>query len=463
VLYWKEDTLVRFLELPEPLGVGGIIFQAASQLGAFPFENLAPAILDFGALVKVVALLTGRSKKVLKRNERLRTLFRAFAVRERRVHDGGKEGGEEVGDVLVYDSDDGSEDLSLAALEALDAINTHEHKKQDVHHFHIPQEHMKKLIMLLFVISPLEETQSLSIFAPRFSPESLESLDRTAENILRAFGPLKTGGITYPVFKKTIRSNIPFLFDQGLPALFSHFLFSKNVSGVTTREAIPEPEPLLDHPGEILTPDTLSQLSLFIQGDRLWRRVRPLYIGSDDGFSLGSFETKVCKWLAPTIILVSGTCIPANPSNSRERAFFDLLPPRRLPSADGRVVYGVFLESPWKVSHKECFGDSQTLLFQLEPVHTVWKASTQSREYAYFNKDDGIGFGTAPQGFKNSRRPSPYFNIGPVSLVLDQGLEYGVFTYAGEGGAFRGGTGRGEWQDRFEVEEIEVWGCGGER
>ncbi|KAF8245213.1 hypothetical protein K440DRAFT_603930 [Wilcoxina mikolae CBS 423.85] len=476
VLYWKEDTLVRFLELPEPLNVGGIIFQAASHLGAFPFESLVPAILDFGALVKVVALLTGRSKKVLKRTDRLKTLFRAFAVHERRVHDGSggevKEGGGGGGDVLVYDSDDGSEDLSLAALEALDAVNIHEHnKKQDIHHSHIPREHMKRLIMLLFVISPLEETQSLTSFAPRFSPESLESLDRTAESILGAFGPLKSGGITYPVFKKTIRNNMPFLFDQGLPALFSHFLFSKNVSGSTTTgcEAIPEPEPLLAHPGEILNIDTLSQLSLLIQGDRLWRRVRPLYMGSDDGFSMGSFETKVCKWLAPTILLISGTCIPASPSNIRERAFFDTLPPRKYPSSsydDGRVVYGVFLETPWKISHKECFGDAQTILFQLFPVHRVWKASRQVREYAYFNKDDGIGFGSEPQGFGNSRRRSSgYFNIGPVSLVLEKGLEYGVFTNAGEGGAFVSAgedDGRGCWQDRFEIEEVEVWGCGGE-
>ena len=270
---------------------------------------------------------------------------------------------------------------------------------------------------------------------------------------------------------------MPYLFEQALPQLYSHLLFSRNVNGHDPSEKEEEAEkrdPLLLLRGgvsgsgsRIMDLDVLAQLSLCIRGDRLWRRVRPLYTGSDDGYSMGCFETKVCKWNAPTIMLVAGTPLAREPRNSRERAFADVLPPHRAGVAaaagvDSRVVFAVFQTAPWKVSYKHCFGDSTTLLVQLAPVHRVLRASTQSTDYAYFNRDDGIGFGVAPQAFKASHRPSPYFNTGPTSLVLDQGLEFGVFTHTGPGGAFLHDDAAAAYECRFEVDEVEVWGCGGE-
>jgi len=465
---------VRFLALPAPLEVGAILFQATSYLGAFPFTELAPAILNFEALVRAVTLVTGRYKKVLKRRpDRLRLLFRSLAIYDRysRPSDAGvvKEGGlaetETEESAVIYDSDD-SEDLSLAALDALDAIDVYHHAEQpSLERARIPVENMRKLVVLLIVFAPLEVNEPLAGFVDRFTPEGLEGLHRTADCILRAFGIKDpNSGISYRTFKKTIRPSMPYMFEHGLPALFEHFVFSKNLDAHKPQDVTGR-EPLLPHNGEIMNPDVLGQLSLFIQRDRLFRRVRPLYAGSEAGFSLGSFETKVCKWNAPTIFLVRGTRIPDAPETSTERAFLDRLPPRRHPpgldSGDGRVVFGVFLETPWKHTHKECFGDARTLLFQLEPVHQIFRASTSTADYAYFNRDDSIGFGVQPQQFKKHHRTSPYFNLGPVSLVLDQGLEYGVFTHVGNGGAFHSGR-HGDWQDRFEIEEIEVWGCGGE-
>jgi len=53
-----------------------------------------------------------------------------------------------------------------------------------------------------------------------------------------------------------------------------------------------------------------------------------------------------------------------------------------------------------------------------------------------------------------------------VSLYIDDGLEYGVFTHtSGGGGSIHSSASpwrsRTDWQDRFEVEALEVWGCGG--
>jgi hypothetical protein len=65
----------------------------------------------------------------------------------------------------------------------------------------------------------------------------------------------------------------------------------------------------------------LSQLSFFLPPSTLFRRLRLLYSGAAAGFSMGSFEKSVFNWRAPSILLVSGTLLPASPTHSRSRAF----------------------------------------------------------------------------------------------------------------------------------------------
>lgn len=198
---------------------------------------------------------------------------------------------------------------------------------------------------------------------------------------------------------------------------------------------------------------------------------------------MGSFETHVLKWQAPTILLVSGQRIPSQPQSGPERAFAHTLPQRRYSTSAKtdeesreRLVFGVYLNVPWKLSHKECFGDSETLLFQLEPVHEVFRASRTVHDYAHFNKSDGIAFGNQLPNQNHGKYKVPlhsiagrhHHNLGPVSLTLDEGLEYGVFNHISDGGAFfRSGIRHMEgdrvWQDRFEIQEVEVWGLGGEK
>jgi len=193
---------------------------------------------------------------------------------------------------------------------------------------------------------------------------------------------------------------------------------------------------------------------------------------------MGSFETRVLKWQAPTILLVSGIRMPLTPEVAPERAFVDSLPQKKYPTSPGedgeRLVYGVYLSVPWKLSHKECFGDEDTLLFQLAPVHEVFKASSSNKEYAHFNRTNGIAYGNQlpPHHAGYKVRPHSvehqHLNLGPVSLTFDEGLMYGVFNHVGDGGAFlrsdtRKASGDRVWQDRFEIEEIEVWGVGGDK
>ena len=56
-------------------------------------------------------------------------------------------------------------------------------------------------------------------------------------------------------------------------------------------------------------------------------------------------------------------------------------------------------------------------------------------------------------------------SLGSVSLLINDSLEYGVFNhdYKARGGAFQTSLVRKyEFQDRFQIESLEVWGCGGD-
>ncbi|KAL5418566.1 Restriction of telomere capping protein 5 [Paraphaeosphaeria minitans] len=518
VKYWSESTLCRFLELPDALAVGPILFQMSSYLGAFPFPSQAPAILTYEALLKVVTILTERYGAVIKKRSReiwLRELYRSLAVHDRglKQDDGDTEnreketqpsaGGskgfaidapEEGREDDDYDDDD--DELVLAALDSMDADEVFKHgEHSDVHHSIIPTDNFLRLVELLLLIAPIDAQESLSAFAGELTAERKENLRRTASGILASFGVSTTQpGITYRTFNTVISSCLPHLFN-GLNPLFEHFLFTKDLdlskrkpgSSSPTSEkhpVIPPPkpalEPVLRDPGDILTPTVLSQLSFFLKGSDLFRRLRPLYSGNTHGFSMGSFEKQAFHWRAPTILLVSGRLLSPTPSSTRERAFADSLPPKRYPSAapgssssDQVYTFGAYIPAQWKLTHKGCFGDASTLLFQLSPTHDVFAASAYSDDYIYFNRPptypSGLGLGTPVprQSASSSAHHNALLRPGPVSLHLDDALEFGVFTHLAEGGGsfhpsrlpVRKGR---DWQDRFEIESLEVWGCGGD-
>jgi hypothetical protein len=467
-----------------------------SYLGAFPFGQDAPVVLGFEQMIMVVVIMTQRYQRVLKKGNQDRTklLFRSLAVYDRgethseeadmRKDEGSSAGTSHVAGFAVDDAtnDDEEEDddeLALAALESLDAIEVFRHGDAPIAQASIPSDNLKKLVMLLLLIAPLGTQESLARHAERLSGDQLESLRRTADNILSAFVNVeKFPGVKFHQFNTVIPISLPFLFN-GFNALFEHFLFSKNIDFSKRRDStpLPPPDPTADQPllpqiGEILDLNVLSQLSFFLPGDTLFRRLRLLYSGGDAGFSMGSFETKVFNWRAPTILLVSGNRISDPPQGGQERAFSDTLPLKRFPdsSKSTHVVFGVYLSQPWHQTHKECFGDTDTLLFQLEPVHEVFHASTLNKDYVSFTKPPtshaGIAFGSPHPKPKPTAGLPPHVSLGAVSLHLDSSFEFGVFThnYTSSGGAFHNSESRrSDWQDRFEIETLEVWGCGGDK
>ncbi|RYO93713.1 hypothetical protein DL762_000918 [Monosporascus cannonballus] len=512
--YLKEDTIARFLELPDILAVSPVIFHMLSYVGAFPFLQDAPAVLGFEQMIMVVTIMTGRFAKVLAKSvsNRRKLLFKSLAVCDRKFSEIEKQRSEKSAAERKGDGDAGGarshapgfavdeaaddfedeavddDELVLGALDALDiddAFKTGDSHSATTHGAMIPADNFRKFIMLMLLVAPLGSQENLSSYADRVKGSELENLRVTAENILSAFLNVeKSPGITFKQFNNIIPVNFPYFF-EGFNPLFEHFLFSKNLDLSKRRDSQPEPPepaiappPLLRDRGQIMNPSVLSQLSFFIPGSDLFRRLRLLYSGADAGFSMGSFESKVFNWRAPTILLISGTRLPdsAGRGGGSEGVFNDSLPPKRFPDGDpahrDRLVFGAYVSEPWRHTHRECFGSPDTLLFQLAPTHDVFRASTLNHEYVAFAKPSptvstpGITLGCPPpRSTHTGHHGGSLRHLGPVSLAVDSSFEFGVFThdYTSRGGAFAGSASRKfDFQERFEVVDIEVWGCGGD-
>lgn len=472
-----------------------------SYLGAFPFLQEAPAVLEMSHMIMVIVIMTERYRKVLAKgsSDRTKLIFKSLAVYDRKAAEAGAssppskpsteiakppakssaagfaidEGGEEA-------DDEDDDDLVLTAFELLDIDEAV--KQGDTPKFHgaiIPTDNFRKLLMLLLLAAPLDPQESLSQYSNRVASDNLESLRTAAESVLAAFVDVeKSPGVKYNHFRTIIPALVPNVFD-GFNGLFEQFLFSKALDfsqhigddEKAKGESLKMAQPLLPQNGEILNDHTLAQISFFLPGSSFFRRVRLLYSGNDAGFSMGSFETKVFNWRAPTLLLVKGSRIGDVPDGGQEAGFADRLPSKRFPNGckSDQLTFGVYVREPWKHTHKECFGDSETVLFQLEPIHDVFSASTINTDYVTFTKPPGnepaLAFGSPhPKPSKSSRRGGN-LPIGPVSLVFDDSFEFGVFNhdFGSRGGAFHNSPVRKfNFQDRFQIESLELWGCGGD-
>ncbi|KAK2042683.1 restriction of telomere capping protein 5 [Colletotrichum somersetense] len=499
IRYLKEDTLARFLEIPDILHVSPVVFQMVSYIGAFPFLQNAPAVLGLDQMVMVVVIMTQRHKRVLAKGatDRAKLIFKSLAVHDRAVSEAAvaveKSSKEEqttelrsrshvagfaLDEPVEEPEDEDDDDLEIAAFELLDINDAvWQGDAPKMQGAMIPADNFRKLLMFLILIAPLNPQERLSMYSTRVAGDELDSLRATAEHILAAFLNVeKAPGIKFSQYNRVLPVCFPNLFN-GFSPLFEHFLFSKNLDFTKHKGDEPvaekQPEeivqPLLPEPGEILNLNVLSQLSFFLPGSDLFRRLRPLYSGNKDGFSTGSFQGKVFNWRAPTILLVRGTRIDDDPRGSQQSTFAASIPPRRFPdgSKGERLTFGVYVSTPWKHTTKETFGEGDTVLFQLEPVHDVFPASRYNTEFISFTKAPAnrpmLGVGCPHPRPTQAHRRNEMLSLGSVSLLLDDSFEYGVFNHdwTAGGGAFQTSVSRKfDFQDRFEIESLEVWGCG---
>ncbi|KAK4693349.1 hypothetical protein P7C71_g4034, partial [Lecanoromycetidae sp. Uapishka_2] len=297
--YWKEETLWRFLVLPDAITPGPLVYQMATYLGAFPFPSLAPSILTIEAMLKVVVIMTERYGRVLKNGkaDRNKLLFRSLAVFDRRMSSAYEAPSRETLDALKEASDGATEsavaspvqshppigfaidqpandeeeeedddELALAALDSLDAIEVFKHDQKvdtKIHHAQIPVDNFRRLIMLLLIIAPLDAQESLSKHAQRLTDARIDGLRRVADCILWSFTPESNAGIFYHSFNTIVPASLPFMFD-GLNPLFEHFLFSKNLDLHRHRISFGSPPPRTRPVSGISSHAVLGPISLFL-------------------------------------------------------------------------------------------------------------------------------------------------------------------------------------------------------
>ncbi|KAJ5225375.1 hypothetical protein N7468_006600 [Penicillium chermesinum] len=461
--YWNEKTLSDFLGVPDgsfstsqetPLDAGPVLFRMVSYLGAFPFQNtLAPSVLTFEAMVKVVVLLTERYGKVLKRGRKDLEKEEKGAPADDQAgsstiqsHAPGFSVDEPANDDYDEDEDD---DLALAALESLDAIEVF---KQDhrvdktVYETRISTDTFRRLLMLLLVLAPLKPLEPVKMYTSNLDPQQLTEIQKEADSIIRAFDPEDSdGGISYRAFARTVSSSLPFLFDP-LTALFEHLLFSKNLDlsqrrqkGVLPEEEtsekpedIPAPAPVTlqgSFESTVLNPALISHLSFFLASIsptvnlfRSGARLHPVFSTAAHGSSLTSFSHNVLTWQSATLLILQGT------------------PEGTEGTEDNLVTLGAYLPQPWKSPSSTSTSsttnqhiDPLPCLFQLSPQHKVLQGNP------------------SPSIIKQLNTPAAWFSTHELHIA-PVGHD-GVFLPSGTSSLADKPT-----KTRLDLYNLEVWG-----
>lgn len=443
--FWSQDSLIKFLRIPDAIPeIGNLIFQSASFLAGYPFvTTLSPAPLTLENIVKIVAIYDQKYRKLMKPDfNHSKLIFLSFAAVENIS--------EESDDRTNFTLDDLDKIDDLILLEAFDSMSSSGNSTGPF----ITGKNLQSIFTFLLIIQNFKPVNSLASYALFFNDETIKKTFRQAATaMLRTinFDVELDTKIYYKEFHAAVANHFPRIFNA-LGALFDQFLFenTNQESPVSVLNAYPN--------GKIVGPAIFSCLELFLP-DRVGQFMK-LYSGSENGFSLRSFQTKVFKWHSPTLLIVRGT---RRTKSSKKHPLDEKIPLLKAAQRNGgpnKLVFGAYITSPWRVSSRESFASDESLLFQLSPSFEAYRPSSSHSDFAYFSVPGqkkggalaGIGFGSAP----------PYngdLSVGNVSLTLDEMLEYGVFRHAGVGGTFSPANYQ-IYEERFDIDELEVWGIG---
>lgn len=361
---WTEDTFVKFLEVPGR--VGSLLFLSATYVAAYPLRENSPKVLEYDALLRCIAIFTGRTNGLLSDNNRLQLLFESFAV---------------VSGTSATEPKHNSEvSTTVASTPQSGQMKPDQIRKED----------LVDLIQFCLAIQEKRDVEVVSQYIDHLQGEQVLQFQEAARAIADSISSTESvsaGEVTQ--FLKTS----PHLFSS-LSSLYAHFLYP----GAKRSEVISKSKQSLSSEN-ILNGSTSAQLGLFLPRELIRGKLDALYTASHDGFSMSSFESKVLRYPGPSVLLIDGTDVLSKET----------------------IQYGFYNSSPWKNSSKETFGDSSTTLFELRPRHSVYTGETLKHKI-WFAKSLGIGIGCMP--------PAPHTKIhdfGNLSLVLDTSLEFADF------------------------------------
>lgn len=470
-----------------------------SYLGAFPFQvSLAPNVLTFEAMVKVVVLLTDRHRNAAKEGSRakVRLLFDSLADVWRKqdskeVNNQQQIRLSESNDIqtdtprltvgeLLNEDHESNDDLTLGILEPLHAVEVFKQEREIDHTIYeaaISHETLLRLLIFLLTIGPLKPLEPTKKYTTGMPENLIRTLCSQAYSILATFeGRSGNSGANYKSFRDVINFSLPRLLDP-LSVLFEHFLFSKNLD-LTLRkgdddsameELAMSPRTSVILTGEfestIIDAAILSQLKFTFptanpSQDLLhnYARLYPVFSSAIHGESLTAFSHHVLTWQAPSLILIRGSISDSETENL--------------------MTVGAYIPQSWQHSSASTRTDSTDpsqlpCLFELSPTHTVLRANEKlhSRSHmpvSYFSPKCGIAIGCwIPPASRASTQVEPQPH-GGGSLMVDSSLEKAKFIVSnglnGEGiflspyDKHQLPQSMATQQTNIDIYSLEVWG-----
>lgn len=296
--------------------------------------------------------------------------------------------------------------------------------------FYIAYQDLLDLWTLLVAVFDKSPSDKFAISITAKDKKAAERLINTVKAPVISFASFKSLLDVYP----TILASFSIIFDQ---LLYPH-------------RSTPSPPP--QTPPEIPR-DLYCELYLSL-GHNV-RSMKRLYKGSENGFSMQALYFKVHEWRLPSLLIVTGRLLKsASP-------LLDTYVPK-ISGANTRntkrVAYAVYIHSPWRQVGN--FGDSETKIIQLAPEFNVYDAVGPT-DHAYFALKKGLSFGVP---LPKDDDASQTVKIGNVSLILDNSFEHGVFRDLGPGGSYSIALDSPQqpFEDRFSIDNIELWGIGNE-
>jgi hypothetical protein len=303
-----------------------------------------------------------------------------------------------------------------------------------LHELAIPIDRFEVLAKLLLALQ----------FTPPAEPSDFNSAARALSACFsqgQAKGSSAVGVITWPMFERGLRDHAPYLFAPFYRLLSTTFFDKSSTIDILDASEVPSPLP----PGKgngavILTRPLQSQLSTFLEASVYFGWLyRAHYFaiasGGADRPTAAALMSAVQAVPDEAILVVSGT------SESGEPCTFGLFSPR--PRSDGASIQTDV--NPDNAGQERC------VLFQLQPMHMVFKGVVGRPGWNIVNGDDNDGSVTFGQG-------------GGMVLALNDGLRRATVRHqsGGEGDnkgtlAYTTSTWRGDWSTEFDVTGIEIW------
>ncbi|SMN18114.1 similar to Saccharomyces cerevisiae YOR118W RTC5 Protein of unknown function [Maudiozyma saulgeensis] len=438
-----------------------IVLTIFKTLNNFPLINDSNEETSFGGVLKSIILLSPRCKKYIA-NRKFNIITLIYIA---------------LSKVNQKDNEVGERQLneSYKIQEVLDNYNN-----TNFEDITVSSEIMLQFITWLLTLQYIAPSNNCKLDY-KITSEEWRAFENSAKCIIRSMNSFaftssssrdNTFEISYEEYATVFKVIAPNIL-IGLENLVEHLLYSQ-------KDLIESDHPLSNiEESKLLTKALFAQIITAVPKEINITKLQKLYIGRESGFSMRSLQSKVFKWVAPTIILISGMRITddteyGKSKNPRYKKFLEHY--SKLRNEDQhleecfqrkrKVTFAVYIKEPWKITNKSFFGGEHTTIIQLSPRQDICRANTS--DIVFFNTvGGGIGIGNSQPIIKSKLEK---YQPGNVSLTVDNALEFGAFRNVGYGGKVNPSMLQTEkdtltntYELRFIIQDIEVWGCGGEK